>query len=154
MSDTQIRSVSQRREAIRAQAASLGIDDAYISTLVDTFYDRIRAHGLIGPIFDTAIGDNWDTHLARMKDFWASVALNAGRYSGKPVPAHRKHTAIQPWHFRIWLTLFEDTLRDTAPTPGAIDYFMERAERIAQSLQMAMFGIPGLPPESAPAKEA
>jgi hemoglobin len=148
MENVKSASVSERREAIRAQAAALGIDDAYISTLVDTFYDRVRAHGQIGPVFDTAIGDNWGSHLARMKDFWASVALNAGRYSGKPVPAHRKHSAIQPVHFRIWLTLFEETLRDTAPTPGAVDYFMERAGRIAQSLQMAMFGIPGLPPET------
>ena len=140
-------SVSERREAIRANAAALGIDDAYISTLVDTFYDRIRAHDLLGPIFDYAIGDKWDTHLPRMKDFWASVALNAGRYSGKPVPAHRKHTTIQPEHFTIWLALFEKTLTDTALTPGAVDYFMERANRIAQSLQLAMFGIPGLPPD-------
>ena len=38
-----------------------------------------------------------------------------------------------------------ETLRDTASTPEAVDYFMERAERIAQSLQLAMFGYPGVP---------
>lgn len=148
MSDSAIRSVSERREAIRAHAASLGIDDAYISELVDTFYDRIRAHPVLGPVFNEAIRDNWPTHLARMKDFWASVALNAGRYSGKPVPAHKKHSSIRPQHFGIWLGLFEQTLRETAPTPGAADYFMERANRIAQSLQLALFGLPGLEAET------
>jgi len=100
---------------------------------VDTFYDRIKQHNILGPIFDNAIGGNWPTHLARMKDFWASVSMNAGRYSGKPVPAHRQHGAsIQEWHFGIWLGLFRQTLEDTAPTPEAVDYIMERAERIAK----------------------
>jgi len=148
MSRTRIRSAGERRADIQAQAASLGIDDDYISVLVDTFYGRVQGHALLGPIFDRAIGDNWDHHLATMKAFWASVALNAGRYSGKPVPAHQKHTQIRPWHFDIWLALFEQTLKNTAPTPGAVLYFMERAERIAQSLQLAMFGVPGLEKEN------
>ena len=144
MTETRHRSAQERRAEIQAHAAALGIDEAYISLLVETFYGRIRAHELIGPIFENAIGDDWDHHLKTMKAFWASVALNAGRYSGKPVPAHKKHASIQPWHFNIWLALFEQTLKDTSPTPGAVNYFMERAERIAQSLQLAMFGVPGL----------
>ena len=144
MTETRLRSADERRAEIRANAEALGIDEAYISLLVETFYGRIRAHGLIGPIFERAIGDDWEHHLSKMKAFWASVALNAGSYSGKPVPAHKKHATIQPWHFNIWLALFKETLKDTAPTPGAAAYFMERAERIAQSLQLAMFGVPGL----------
>ena len=144
MTEFRVRSAEARREDILAHAAALGIDEAYISTLVETFYQRIRAHPLLGPVFEQAIAD-WAPHLARMKDFWASVALNAGVYSGKPVPAHTKHTHIQQWHFNLWLALFRQTLLDTAPTPAAVDYFMERAERIAQSLQLAMFGYPGIP---------
>ncbi|KJS39415.1 MAG: globin [Hyphomonas sp. BRH_c22] len=144
MTEARLRSAEDRRAEIQATAAALGIDEAYISLLVETFYRRIRAHELIGPIFESAIGLDWAPHLETMKAFWASVALNAGRYSGKPVPAHKKHASIQPWHFKIWLALFEQTLKDTSPTPGAVTYFMERAEHIAQSLQLAMFGLPGL----------
>ena len=144
MTELRVKTAAERRADIRANAEAMGIDEAYISTLVETFYGHIRAHGLIGPIFERAIGDDWDRHMIIMKSFWASVALNAGTYSGKPVPAHKKHTNIQPWHFGIWLTLFHQTLKETAPTPGAIDYFMERAERIAKSLQLAMFGDPEL----------
>ena len=144
MRETVIRSAPERREAIRATAAALGIDEAYISTLVETFYARVRADRTLGPVFDAAIGDNWPHHLARMKDFWSSVALNSGRYSGRPVPAHKKHDSIRPAQFDIWLALFEQTLVDTAPTPGAVAWFMERANRIAQSLQLALFGLPGL----------
>ena len=138
-------SAAQRRQEIQARAAEMGIDDAYISRLVEMFYQRIRAHPLIGPIFEEVIGENWGPHLDRMKDFWASVALNAGRYSGKPVPAHQKLDGVEPWHFNIWLALFRQTLEDTAPSPAAVPYFMERAERIAESLQLAMFGGPELP---------
>lgn len=139
--ETRIRTADERREEIAAAAASMGVDEDYISTLVDTFYERVRAHPLLGPVFDEAIGD-WGPHLAKMKDFWASVALNAGRYSGKPVPKHKALTSVQPWHFDIWLGLFRATLADTAPSPEAAAYFMERAERIAESLKLAMFGLP------------
>ncbi len=135
----------ERRAEIRRKANAIGIDEAYISVLVDAFYTRVRAHAVLGPIFDRVIQDRWDHHLPRMKSFWASVALNAGTYSGQPVPVHRKLMRVGPPHFAIWLALFRQTLKDTAPAPEAIDYFMERAERIAESLQLAMFGFPGLP---------
>ncbi|MCC2111416.1 MAG: group III truncated hemoglobin [Hyphomicrobiales bacterium] len=118
----------------------MGIDDAYIDELVESFYARVRRDAVLGPIFDEAIADAWPTHLALMKDFWASVAFNAGRYSGKPVPAHQKLVRIEPGHFGRWLDLFGKTLEDTAPTAAAVDYFMERAARIAESLRLAMFG--------------
>ena len=142
---TQLRTAQERRQAIQQNALLLGIDDAYVSILVDTFYDRIRADNRISHIFANHIGDNWEPHLSKMKDFWASVAFNAGRYSGQPVPKHQALTEARPEHFDIWLSLFEQTLKDTAPTPDAIPYFMERATRIATSLQIAMFGTPGLP---------
>jgi hemoglobin len=134
-----------RRAEIQRRANTIGIDEAYISLLVDEFYRRIRADETLGPIFEEAIGDRWDYHLPRMKSFWASVALNAGTYSGQPVPAHKKLSQVEQSHFQTWLALFRQTLQDTAPTPEAVDYFMERANRIAESLQLAMFGFPGLP---------
>ena len=134
-----------RRAEIQRRANTIGIDEAYISLLVDEFYRRIRADETLGPIFEEAIGDRWDYHLPRMKSFWASVALNAGTYSGQPVPAHKKLSRVQKSHFQTWLALFRQTLQDTSPTLEAVDYFMERANRIAESLQLAMFGFPGLP---------
>ena len=140
---------SPRATAARAEivekATAMGITPAYISILVDSFYDRIREHDILGPIFKNAIGENWTPHLSQMKAFWASVTLSSGVYSGKPVPAHHKHIdSIQNEHFDIWLGLFRQTLEDTAPTPDAVEYFMVRAERIAKSLKLALFGTPGL----------
>ena len=139
----QIRSAGERRQAIRDEAARLGIDDAFISTLVETFYARVRVHPALGPIFERDVED-WDAHLEKLKDFWASIAMNAGRYSGKPVPAHMKLEGMRPEHFGQWLGLFLLTLEDISPSQETVDYVMERAERIAQSLQLAMFGLEGV----------
>lgn len=139
-----------RRRGLRQRSLSMGIDEAYVAELVDTFYRRVRAHSLLGPIFEQAIGEDWGPHLTRMKSFWASLTLYTGHYSGKPVPAHQKLNGVRPWHFDIWLALFRSTLEDTAPSPEAADFLMERAEKIAVSLKLAMFGAPGLPARSVP----
>jgi hemoglobin len=138
----------ERRAEIQRRAHAIGIDEDYISLLVDEFYRRVRLDRTLGPIFEAAIGDRWEQHLPRMKSFWASVALNTGSYSGRPVPVHRKLSDVEKGHFDIWLAMFGQTLEDTAATPEAVAYFMERAERIAESLQLAMFGFPGLPRRS------
>ena len=151
MTAAQLRSFAEERRAeIRAKAAAIGIDEAYISRLVDCFYARVRTDETLGPIFEEAILDQWEPHLARMKAFWNSVALNAGEYSGRPVPVHQRLHGVTAEHFGRWLALFRETLDQTAPSADAVDYFMVRAERIAASLQMAMFerfpGAGGGPP--------
>lgn len=138
-----IRSAEERRREIQANADRLGINDEYISLLVESFYKRIRSDPDIGPVFENKI-DDWEPHLTTMKNFWASVAINAGRYSGKPVPKHQALTNVRLEHFNIWLALFEKTLIDTAPNQEVVPYFMVRAQRIAHSLQLAMFGEPKL----------
>ncbi|MEO9971067.1 MAG: group III truncated hemoglobin [Hyphomonadaceae bacterium] len=125
------------------RAASIGVTEAYISTLVETFYQRIHTHAQLGPIFERTIGDDdWERHLATMKRFWSSVALSTGHYSGQPVPKHKAIAGIEEHHFALWLDLFEQTLTDTAPSAEASAYFMERANRIAESLKLALFWTP------------
>ena len=139
-------SAADRRQKIQDHAASIGVTEAYISTLVETFYQRIHTHAQLGPIFEHTIGeDDWERHLATMKLFWSSVALSTGHYSGQPVPKHKAISGIEDHHFALWLGLFEQTLTDTAPSAEASAYFMERANRIAESLRLAIFGYPGLP---------
>ena len=134
----------ERRKIIQENAKRIGIDDTFISNLVETFYGRIRSHDQLGPIFEEVIGRNWDTHLMKMKSFWASVAMNAGTYSGQPIPVHRNLTNVNEFHFDMWLLLFEETLKDIAKHEDVIPYFMDRAKRIAESLKLAMFGVPEL----------
>lgn len=125
-----------------------GIDEAMIARLVHAFYHR-RADDVLGPIFASQIAD-WDPHLAKMVDFWSSVVLMTRRYDGRPVPAHVKIPGLERAHFDHWLALFERVARETCPSAAA-DLFVDRAQRIAQSLQLSLdFHRGVLPPLKAP----
>jgi hemoglobin len=71
-----------------------------------------------------------------MVEFWSSVALGTGRYAGKPHLAHRD-LGLSPDHFGRWLSLFEATARETCPGDAAA-FFIDRANRIADSLQIGL----------------
>ena len=129
------------RQKIRQEAAAIGIDEAFISRLVEEFYARVRVHPHLGPVFNGSVED-WPDHLAKLKQFWESVALNAGVYSGRPMQAHLKVRTIEAAHFGEWLYLFEQTLRDIAPGEAAVEYFMIRASRIGESLKLGLFFRP------------
>ena len=149
MNDTTIITAHQKRDQLRSYADSIGVNEDYIAQLVETFYGKIRDHKELGPIFGNAIAaDEWELHLARMKLFWSSVALHSGRYAGQPVPKHvnllQGGPDVRPEHFNMWLSLFKKTLEETAPNPIVVQYFLERAERIAKSLELAMFGLPAI----------
>ena len=131
-----------RRAAIVEQIrAETGIDEAMIARLVDGFYDRVRADPLIGPVFNDRISD-WGPHLEQMRLFWSSVALMSGAYHGRPMPKHLP-LPVDARHFDRWLELFEATARDLCP-PTAADHFIERARRIAESLELGIAGANGV----------
>ena len=137
-----VASSDARRAAIieRIRSAT-AIDEAMIERLVHTFYDRVRDDAMLGPLFAARISD-WDAHLARMCDFWSSVALMTGRYHGQPM---RKHLPlpVDARHFDHWLALFEATASDVCP-PEAAGHFIDRARRIAQSLELGIAGAQGV----------
>ena len=117
---------------------SQGIDEEGLSRLVALFYARIRADAELGPIFNDAIGD-WPAHLDKLTAFWSSVMLTSGRYKGNPVAAHFLHKArITPALFDRWLALWQQTTAETMPSSAAAS-LQAKAERIAESLQLALF---------------
>jgi len=144
MTKARLRSAEQRIAEKQAEAAAMGVDEAYISTLVDEFYTRVRADEMLGPIFARAITGDWEPHLNTMKDFWSSMVLSTGRYDGRPLPKHMALPGLTPDHFTRWLELFYKTLQDTAPSQQAEDWFIDRAVRIAKSFQLSLFYRPDL----------
>jgi hemoglobin len=127
--------VSRRAQIINTLQAETGIDEVMIETLVRRFYGRVRDDACLAPIFSARIAD-WEPHLQRMCAFWSSVALMSGSYHGQPMLAHSS-LPIDARHFDRWMLLFETTARDVCP-PKAADHFIQRALRIAKSLE---FGI-------------
>ncbi len=130
----------RKRLEYQRRILDLGLSPDILSDIVDEFYDRVRAHPILGAIFDQKIGPHWEHHLAKMKTFWISVALNAGTYSGKPVIAHKALQDVKPFHFGIWLGLFKQTVLDLTGSPEACDFLMKRAEKMANTFKKAMFG--------------
>lgn len=117
------------------------ITEQQISDMVELFYLRVQKDQRLGPVFKGRLDGRWPEHLTKMKDFWSSVLLRTGRFKGKPMPAHMQLTESQSEDFRIWLSIFRPTAQEIFE-PEAVPFVVEAAERIAQSLWMAMFGSP------------
>lgn len=103
-----------------------------IRHLVDTFYSRIQADALLGPVFDQHI-DDWPTHLDIMVRFWSSILLGSGQYSGTPMPKHVALPDLNAAMFQHWLKLFHATTAEL-PNRDMANQADELAQRIARSL--------------------
>jgi hemoglobin len=132
----------ERREQITAEISErTGITEAMIERLVHAFYARVREDAVLAPIFEARICD-WEPHLQQMCAFWSSVALMTGRYHGTPMIKHMP-LPVDAEHFDRWLALFEATAREICP-PEAEAHFVERARRIATSLELGIATGAGL----------
>lgn len=107
-----------------------------IATMVDRFYDKVRADEHLGPVFDQAVHD-WPAHKVVLRDFWSSMILRTGRYQGNPMRMHRALPPFPQALFHRWLTLWRDTAREVFDAPTA-ELFIGAAERVAQGLSMGL----------------
>lgn len=128
---------SARPEITAALMAETGLDEAVLRNLLHRFHDKVHQDAVLGPVFADRVGD-WVPHLERMVAFWSSIALMTGRYHGATKPAHASLPVT--WvHFDRWLALFRQTAVEVCPPEGAA-HVIDRAERIARSLHMAVAG--------------
>ena len=127
----------QLRRARLAPGAPAGVTEEMIAGLVRAFYAKVRRDPTLGPIFDAAIVDNWDAHLAKLCDFWSSVLLMTGRFKGAPMAVHAALPDVRRSHFARWLQLFAQTAQEVCP-PDAAALFTAKADMIAQSLQIGI----------------
>ncbi len=116
------------------------ITEQDIAALTKVFYARVRKDDILGPVFNGKIGTDdgvWARHIAHINDFWSSVFLKTGRFSGNPMSKHAALPDLSPEHFTHWLALFSDAAAETLPLAKQA-LFNETAARIAQSLQMGL----------------
>ena len=65
--------------------------------------------------------------------------LTTGRYKGSPMAAHIRHSnAIAPEMFDRWLALWRETARKRL-APESAEEIIAKAERIGESLKLALF---------------
>ncbi len=110
---------------------SLGTADE-IRQFVYLFYDRVRKDEQLGPVFDRHIHD-WNAHLDKMVQFWSSMLLGTGTYSGTPMPKHVALPNVTGELFGRWLELFRDTM-NTLENQALAQRAELFAHRIARSL--------------------
>lgn len=113
-----------------------------VSLLVHTFYGKIRADELLGPIFNGQIPEtHWPAHLEKLTDFWETNLFGVARFKGNPTQKHVQldkklvHT-ITSAHFEHWLSIWYATVDELFTGERA-----ERAKFAAQRMGSAQLHI-------------
>ena len=110
-----------------------------LTALVHGFYGDVRADALLGPVFEAALHDRWEPHLARMVDFWSTVALGSKSFSGNVFSKHMALSGVTPEHFAAWVRLWgKHTERLFAPEVARELQIVAHA--IARNLFQGYFG--------------
>lgn len=115
-----------------------------VDLLVRSFYEQVRVHELLGPVFNEVVQD-WEVHLVHLSDFWEMILLQTGPGAGKfnPTKVHREvdekvDYSIDQVHFGNWLELWFATL-DQYFEGEVADYAKEHARRMAHMLFMRIW---------------
>lgn len=110
-----------------------------LTALVHSFYADVRADPLLGPVFEEALRDRWQPHLARMVEFWCSVALGSKSFSGNVFGKHMALTGVTPAHFAAWVRLW-GVHTERLFTPEVARELQITAHGIARNLFRGYFG--------------
>ncbi len=110
--------------------------------LVRTFYIKIRAHEILGPIFNKVITD-WEAHFELLTDFWEAQLFLKRKYHGNPVTAHqdvdkKMDHSITSEHFGLWLNLWFETIDELYEGETAW-IAKNRAQKMSTMLFMKIF---------------
>ena len=111
------------------------VNREHITTMVIRFYTKVLKDEIVGPFFiaklsDDLESDSWKLHIELLINFWSSMILQDGSYSGNPLAPHFSIGELNHRVFKQWLKLFFETVDEVfIPKLGA--EFKERSEIIA-----------------------
>ncbi|HVB89876.1 MAG TPA: group III truncated hemoglobin [Beijerinckiaceae bacterium] len=121
----------------RRRAAASGLTEPLLRSIVAAFYEKVRADPTLGPIFERAIGQDWEAHIEKICAFWLTATrLQAGYKGGDFLPAHFRFEGMDPRLLPRWLALFRETVAQMCP-PQVGEALVDIAERMAQSLEVS-----------------
>ncbi len=110
------------------------LTEADVRTVVYAFYRGMEADPVLGRYF---AGLDWDAHLPRMVDFWASIVFQTGRYRGRPFDPHARMPGLDRMHFDHWVGRFRRTV-DAHFAGANAERMKARAEQIAGVFQVKL----------------
>ncbi|MGH1452605.1 MAG: group III truncated hemoglobin [Paracoccaceae bacterium] len=114
-----------------------------IARVVAAFYELVRQHPGLGPVFSAHITD-WPKHEEKITRFWANAILFERSYDGNPLVVHRDAGNVKPGMFDTWLGLFDLTLRSEL-RPDQAAAWSQLAHRIGRSLRAGVVERETLP---------
>lgn len=124
------------------------VTEAQIAAVVAEFYECVRSHPGLGPVFAAHVRD-WPAHEAKIVGFWRNAILHERAYDGNPLQVHRAAGNVRPGMFDAWLGLFDSVLKRELPAETAAAW-SALAHRIGAGLRYGLVdrasATPGSPP--------
>jgi hemoglobin len=108
-----------------------------VMKLVDSFYIKVKADELLGPIFNNAENFQWETHIPIMYDFWETLLFDAAKYKGNTMRKHielNQRTPLKKEHFNRWKQLFYETIDNEFEGPAVAEAH-KRVEAMSALMQ-------------------
>ena len=101
-----------------------------IETLVTLFYHKAMEDEQIGHFFVLELGEDitnedWEDHISRLVDFWATLFLEEELYFSDPYGPHFTITDLGKEDFTRWIELFSKTA-DEVYIPQISKQFKEK----------------------------
>lgn len=101
-----------------------------IETLVTLFYHKAMKDEQIGHFFVLELGEDienedWEEHIGRLVDFWATLFLDEDLYFSDPYGPHFTIIDLGREDFKRWIELFSQTA-DQIYVPEIADQFKEK----------------------------
>lgn len=110
-----------------------------ILALIRTFYIDARQHDILGPVFNSHITD-WETHMAKITEFWALQTGGPSTYRGGFAGAHLR-AGIQSEFFEHWLGLWDYNCQRHL-SPELAKQMNALAQELGRRLKMVIEGMP------------
>lgn len=120
------------------RAVASGLTEPLLRKVILSFYEKVRADAVLGPVFAEAIGDDWDPHIERIMLFWLTATRLSRGYDGRNfMPVHVRNRSIRADQLPRWLALFRETAAERCP-PQAAAALIDIAERMAETLDITL----------------
>jgi hemoglobin len=139
---------SKGRMTAEYRGATAGLSEPLFRKVIWFFYEKVRRDPLLSPVFEEAIGDDWDPHIERIMLFWlTATGVQRGYEDRNFMPAHLRHASVRAELLPRWLELFRQTTEEHCePEPARA--LVDIAERMAQTLEIGLARKDQQPPKS------
>lgn len=122
----------------REAGAMTAIDGDMVGDLLDAFYASVRQDAVLGPVFDTLIGDDWPAHVRKITEFWLTALRVSRTYKGSGfMAAHLRHGSIREEHMQRWLVFFAKAVEQKIPAEHRLA-FLNVANAMAENLRTSL----------------